>query len=78
MCFHDGTLAFTAESPEAFLTEQEAEHPTAHWAREVLAEHGVEAGPMHDRALAALREHNEDPAAFRATSRYHVIELRRP
>jgi hypothetical protein len=74
---HDRSLAFTAASPEAFLTEQEQDHPTLHWARGLIAAQRVDPAPMRDRALAALREHNEDPAAFLATSRYHVIELRR-
>ena len=73
----DGTVGFAADSPEAFLSEQTAEHPTALWAQAVLAQHGVDPGPLRERAVAALHEHNEDPAAFRATSRYHVIELTR-
>ena len=74
--FHDGELVFTAGSPEAYLAEQEQDHPSFHWSQQVLAERGRDPEPMRERALAALREHNEDPAAFRATSRYHVIELR--
>jgi SAM-dependent methyltransferase len=76
VAFHDGTIGFAADSPEAFLAEQEAEHPTALWAQQVLAEHGVDPGPMRARALAALHEHNEESTGLRATSRYHVIELR--
>ncbi len=74
--FHAGELVFTAESPETFLAEQERDHPTSRWAAQAFAERNADGGPMYERALAALREHNEDPAAFRATSRYHVIELR--
>ncbi len=72
---YDGSLALTAESPEAYLTEQERNQPNFHWCRQVLAEHGSDPEPLRSEALAALREHNEDPAAFRCTSRYHVIEL---
>jgi SAM-dependent methyltransferase len=75
--FHDGTLAFTAESPEAFLLAQEQQHPMSIWGRDLLERHGGDSGASHERALAVLREGNEDPAAFRATSRYHVIEVRR-
>jgi len=75
MSFHDGRLAFTADSPEAYLDEQEHDHPSFHWSGDVLAEHGSDPEPLRSKALAALREHNEDPAAFRSTSRYHVIEL---
>ena len=57
--------------------EQERDQPSFHWSRQVLAERGRDPGPMREHALAALRAHNEDPAAFRATSGYHVIELRR-
>jgi SAM-dependent methyltransferase len=74
--FHDGSLAFTADSPEAYLAEQERDQPSFHWSRQVLAEHGSDPEPLRSRVLAALREHNEAPSAFRATSRYHVIELR--
>jgi SAM-dependent methyltransferase len=73
--FHDGSLAITADSPEAYFAEQERDHPSFHWAREVLAEHGSDPETLRSDALAALREHNEDPGAFRCTSRYHVIEL---
>lgn len=75
--FHDGALAIVAESPEAYLAHNE-QHPMSVAARPVLEGAGsLEATTA--RALAALREGNEDPTAFRATSPYRVIEIsRRP
>ncbi len=74
--FQHGAVLFTAESPEAFLVQEEREHPASIWSRGVLEGHGADAAPLHDHALAALREYNEDPTAFRSTSHYHVAELR--
>ncbi len=71
-----GGLPFTADSPEAFFAGRERDHPTLHWGNQLLAVRGVDPAPMYDRMLDALREHNEDPSAFRAASPYHVIELR--
>jgi SAM-dependent methyltransferase len=71
--FHRGELQITAESPEAYLTANE-QHPLSVAARPVLEQAGTLA-PTLERALAVLREGNEDPAAFRVTSPYLVLEI---
>jgi SAM-dependent methyltransferase len=68
-------LAFTAESPCAFL-EEEAEHPLAVAGHAVLEPRG-ESEALRERMLAIYEAGNEDPAAFRLTSRYVVATLRR-
>jgi SAM-dependent methyltransferase len=72
---HDGSLEFTGESPEAYLARSETSHPMSLAARPVL-----EQADVYDRvradAIAALREGNEDPDAFRITSPYRIVVLR--
>jgi hypothetical protein len=69
-------IAFTASSPQAYLEAQRDEHPMAVTGFRVLQQLGKddEAGV---RLLAVLTEHNEDPTAFRATSRYVLFALSR-
>lgn len=69
-------LTFTASSPEEYLDAEMRNHPMAVRGLEVLrqrgkAEHAVE------QLLEVLRKHNEDPKAFRTTSRYVVVLARR-
>lgn len=67
----DGQIAFRAESPEAWLAEQEEHHPAWRHARRTL---GAEAwAPLRAGMVAALAEGNEDPGAFLTTSRYLVV-----
>ena len=69
-------IAFSAESPEAYVAEQAGSHPlwisTAPRLRELGREE--EATAAVTRVFA---EANEDPAAFRTTSRYHVVKVER-
>jgi len=68
-------LVFRAPSPQAWLAAQEDHHPA--WLgvrREVDAEAW---DAFRASALGLLREGNEDPAAFAATSRYVVIAAAR-
>jgi ubiquinone/menaquinone biosynthesis C-methylase UbiE len=65
-----GTVTFTAASPGAWLAEQEAHHPVWRFARRALDDAGWER--VRATSLAALEAGNEDPAAFRATSRYMI------
>lgn len=58
------SLAFTAASPEAYLDAEIAAHP-------MFAAGGHE--ERREQMLAVLTEGNEDPAAFRATSRYLIV-----
>lgn len=70
------SLAFTGASPEAFLDDQSRNHPLAAAGMAVLDRIG-KAADLRERLLEVLREGNEDPEAFRATSRYVVAEARR-
>ena len=73
--FEDAEISFTAASPEAFAAADE-EHPIRVTARPVLER----AGTYHDvsaQILKVMREANEDPAAFRITSRYRIHRVER-
>lgn len=73
--FHAGDLRIVAESPEAYLAANQR-HPMSVAASPLLEGAGtLEA--TRQRALAVLREGNEDPSAFRVTSPYRVIQVRR-
>jgi SAM-dependent methyltransferase len=72
---HGGDIAFTASSPEHYLELQEREHPLTRLSRAVLEQAGTYPA-VRRQALAALRDGNEDPHAFRATSPYRIIEIR--
>jgi SAM-dependent methyltransferase len=67
-------LAIAAPSPEAWLAEAEAHHPTWRAGRRALGEGWAR---VHAAMLAALREGNEDAAGFRTTSRYLVVTASR-
>lgn len=76
VAFHEGTLTVVAGSPEEYFADAEANHPMSIATRPVLER----AGTYEDaraRALAALRDGNEDPTGFLVTSPYRVVELRR-
>jgi SAM-dependent methyltransferase len=72
---HD--VAFTAPSPSAFLDRESDDHPLAIARRAVLEPTG-RAGALRDRMLSIYEAANEDPAAFRVTSRYIGATARRP
>jgi SAM-dependent methyltransferase len=69
-------IAFTDESVEAFIDAEAENHPVAISGRRIVEERGG-ADALRSRLIAVLAEGNEDPAAFRATSRYVVHTLRR-
>lgn len=73
---HDGLLSITAQSPEAYLAANEQLHPMSVAGRPVLERAGSY-DQVRAQALAILREGNEDPAAFRVSSPYRVIEVHR-
>jgi len=73
---HDGELTIVAESPEAYLADGEEHHPMSLAGRPALEQAGLYAQARAE-ALAALREGNEDPAGFRVTSPYRVLEFTR-
>lgn len=70
------SIAFTADSPEAYVELDATTHPM--WIDGLAQLRAVGAGEdvMRLPALEALRAINEDPSAFRATSRYVIATLR--
>jgi len=71
----EDSLALTAPSPQAYLDEQ-ADGPLAVAGQAVLGPRGA-SDAVRDRMLAILTAANEDPNAFRVTSRYVVATARR-
>lgn len=69
------SIAFTADSPVAQVETDATTHPM--WLDHIAALHGVGAheSVLHDSALSALHEINEDPPRFQATSRYVIATL---
>ena len=72
---HGGQIVSTARSPEQFLDTQEHDHPLMIGARRILQRAGTW-DAVREELLRAGRDRNEDPRAFRMTSRYLVIEVR--
>jgi len=68
-------LSFTAPTARAYLDEQ-AHHPLAIAGRALLDPRG-ESDALRNRMLAILEAGNDDPGAFRITSRYVVATARR-
>jgi len=68
-------LTFKAASPEAWFSEQEEHHPVWRWGRRVIGDERW--SRVREESIAALEAANEDPAAFRATSRYLVVTAER-
>ena len=69
-------LAFTGSSAREYLDADSANHPLAVSARAVLEPLGAAAG-VHRRMLEIYEAANEDPAAFRITSRYVIATAAR-
>src|SRR4051794_6053507 len=67
---HEQPIAFIAASPAAYLEDELANHPLWVAGRDRL-------GPVRAKILAVLEDGNEDPAAFRATSRYVIATATR-
>jgi SAM-dependent methyltransferase len=72
----EADVAFVAESPEAYFAANEADHPMSVSMRPLL-ERGGDGDAIREQALTILREGNEDPDAFRVTSRYRILTVRR-
>jgi hypothetical protein len=70
----DATLSFTAPFPEAWFDEGGRSHPMGIAGRRALEAAG-RADAVRSETLAVLRAGNEDPSAFRATSRYVVATI---
>lgn len=69
-------LAFASSSAAEYLREESETHPMALMARTVLEPRG-EYVPLSERLLTVYEDANEDPSAFRITSRYVVATARR-
>jgi len=67
-------LPFTAASPRAWFAEYEEHHPVWRWARRRLDDAAW--AQLRDATVDALGAANEDPEAFRATSRYLLLAAR--
>ena len=70
----DGSVTFAAESPEAYMATQRDYHPMAVATRPLVEAAGLRP-TIEEKAIAILRAGNEDPAAFRVTSRYRILEI---
>ena len=68
-------IAFTAASPQAWLDEQCTNHPVWRWAQRQLGEEQWR--EVAAESVAALTEGNEDPDAFRTSSRYLLVAASR-
>jgi ubiquinone/menaquinone biosynthesis C-methylase UbiE len=71
------SLAFGSPSVDEFMRIEGENHPLAIAARPVLEGAG-RANEVREGMRRIYEEANEDPDAFRVTSRYVVAELRRP
>ena len=69
-------LAFTANSARDYLDLESANHPLALAGRALLEPRG-ENQTLYERMLSIYEIANEDPNAFRVTSRYKVATIRR-
>lgn len=70
------TIAFTASSAADFLEMQAVGNPVLNAIRETLERSG-DAPAVFGQIVEILKAANEDPAAFRVTSRYVVATARR-
>jgi ubiquinone/menaquinone biosynthesis C-methylase UbiE len=71
------SISFSAPSPEQFIDTEGENHPLAVAARPALEKAG-RADELREGLLNLYEEANEDPDAFRVTSRYVIAEVRRP
>jgi SAM-dependent methyltransferase len=72
----EATISFTGPSPREYLQAEAESHPMALAGRAVLEPRG-EDGALLASMLEVLEEANEDPGAFRVTSRYVIATARR-
>ncbi len=69
------TLPFSAASPDAWFADQDLHHPVWRWVRRQVTDERW--GQLREESVALLSDANEDPSAFRTTSRYLVVTARR-
>jgi SAM-dependent methyltransferase len=70
----DRTISFTANSAREWVENESRDHPMAAAARPLLEQAGRDA-EMQRRLIEHYESANEDPGAFRVTSRYAVAEI---
>ena len=70
------TITFVGESPEAQVEMDAENHPVWLDTLDQLRAAGTDDRLAREAALAAMREINEDPSAFRATSHYVIATMR--
>lgn len=73
---HEERLAFTASSARDYIDAESRDHPLSVASRAVLEPRG-EAQAVRNRMLDILEAANEEPGAFRVTSRYVVARASR-
>jgi hypothetical protein len=76
IAIHEERLAFTGASAREYLESEGEHHPMAVASRAMLERSG-EGPAVFERMLAIFEAGNEDPTAFRVTSRYIVAVARR-
>jgi SAM-dependent methyltransferase len=69
------SITFRADSPESYLELDRTTHPMWLETAANVRANGGDESVLNARMLAALQDVNEDPAAFRATSRYVIASL---
>jgi hypothetical protein len=74
--FEEGAVSFSGSSPEEYFAEVQAFHPM-HVSTRALLERAGTYDTVREQMLAALREGNKDPSAFRVTSRYRIVRIER-
>jgi SAM-dependent methyltransferase len=72
---HEREIAFVGDSPAAYFELQERTHPMALASRPLLERAGTY-DAVRAEALGVIEQGNEDPAAFRTTSPYRILEIR--
>jgi hypothetical protein len=69
-------ISFTAPSARQFVDNESENHPLAVAARPITEKAG-RTDELRDRLVGLYEEANEDPSAFRVTSRYVVAVMER-
>jgi SAM-dependent methyltransferase len=72
----DHEISFTAPSAREFVDNESENHPLAVAARPIIEKAG-RTGQLREGLLGIYEEANEDPSAFRVTSRYVVAVMER-
>lgn len=71
------TIAFTAGSVEEQVDGDQENHPLAIAGRAVLAQHAGELEALREKIIEIYMAANEDPDAFKTTSRYVIVTAQR-